>query len=105
MLFDNTQFKVPYDSYVSVNSQVFDADVYIELPTEQKFSFSNCVVIFFFSDDNGIRRYFQYSFHKTFSNKELKETDMKGFNPYGVYLFFKDEKFLEDFKNTNTFII
>ncbi|RXR30678.1 hypothetical protein EQG68_11510 [Flavobacterium piscinae] len=104
MIFDNKQFKVPYDSYVSVNNQVFDADVYIELPTEEKFSYSNCVVIFFIPDLPN-RKYFQYNFYKTFSDKELKEADTKGYEPYGVYLFFKDEKFLEDFKRTNNFVV
>lgn len=104
MIFNNTQFKVPYDSYISVNNQVFDADVYIELPTEERFSYSNCVAIFFIPDLPN-RKYFQYKFYKTFSDKELKETDMKGLKPYGVYLFFKDEKFLEDFKRTNSFVV
>jgi hypothetical protein len=104
MIFDNKQFKVPYDSYISANNQVVNADVFIELPTEEEFSFSNCVAIFFIPDLPN-RKYFQYKFYKIFSHKELKETDMKGFSPYGVYLFFKNEEFLEDFKRTNRFVI
>jgi hypothetical protein len=105
MIFDNKQFKVPYDSYVSVNRQVSDADVYIELPTEEKFSYSNCVVIFFIVENVFARRYFQFNYFETFSNKELEDIDLKGYNPYGVYLFFKDVDFLESFKATNPFII
>jgi hypothetical protein len=105
MIFDNKQFKVPYDSYVSTNNQVFDADVYIELPTEDKFSYSNCVAIFFIIDKTNTRRYFQFGYFETFSDKELKETDLKGYNPFGVYLFFKDVSFLESFKSTNKFIV
>ena len=105
MIFDNKQFKVPYDAYVSVNSQVFDADVLIELPTEEKFLFSDCVVIFFIVDNTNTRRYFEFNYFKTFSDKELNETAFKGRNPFGVYLFFKDKSFLESFKTTNQFII
>lgn len=104
MIFDNKQVKVPSNSYVSVNNQVFDADIYIELPTEDDFSFYNCVAIFFIPDLPN-RKYFQYKFYKIFSQKELKETDMRGYSPYGVYLFFKDDKFLQDFKRTNRFVV
>ena len=104
MIFDNKQFKIPHDSYVSVNNKVFDADVYIELPTEEIFSFSDCIAIFFISDVL-TRKYFQFDYFKTFSNKELNKINLRGYNPYGVYLFFKDEQFLEDFKLTNKFII
>ncbi len=105
MIFDNKQLKVPYDSYVSVNNQVFDADIYIKLPTDEKFSYSNCVVIFFIVDKTDTRRYFQFNHFKTFSDKELKEIDLKGYSPFGVYLFFKEKSFLESFKITNKFII
>jgi hypothetical protein len=105
MIFDNKQFKVPYDSYVSANNQVFDADVFIELPTEEKFSYYDCVSIFFIVDDTDTRRYFQFGYYETFSNKELKETNLKGYSPFGVYLFFKDKPFLESFKATNQFIV
>jgi len=104
MIFDNKQFKIPRNSYVSVNNKVFDADVYIELPTEEIFSFSDCIAIFFISDVL-TRKYFQFDYFKTFSNKELNKINLRGYNPYGVYLFFKDEQFLEDFKLTNKFII
>ena len=105
MIFDNKQFKVPFDSYVSANNQVYDADVYIELPTEEEFSYSNCVAIFFIVDKNNIRRYFQFGYFENFTNKELKNTDLKGYSPFGVYLFFKNDTFLESFKTTNKFII
>ena len=105
MIFDNKQFKVPYDSYVSANNQVFDADVFIELPTEEDFLYSNCVTIFFIVDKTNSRKYFQYNFYKNFSNKELKQTDLKGYNPFGVFLFFKDKDFLESFKATNHLVI
>ena len=104
MIFDNKQFKIPRNSYVSVNNKVFDADVYIQLPTEEIFSFSDCIAIFFISDVL-TRKYFQFDYFKTFSNKELNKINLRGYNPYGVYLFFKDEQFLEDFKLTNKFII
>lgn len=105
MIFDDKN-TMPFDSYVTVKSQVFNADVYIELPTEEIFSFSDCVAIFFILDADNLpnRKYIQYLYFKTFSNKELKETNLKGFNPFGVYLFFKDELFLESFKATNKFI-
>lgn len=105
MIFDNKQFKVPYDSYVSADNQVFDVDIYIELPTSEKFSYSNCVVIFFIVDKTNTRRYFQFGLFKIFSDKELKEIDLKGYNPFGVYIFFKDNSFLESFMDTNKFII
>ncbi len=105
MIFDNKQFKVPYDSYVSASNQVFDADVFIELPTEEKFSYSSCVAIFFIVDNTNTRRYIEFNYFETFSNKELKETPFKGRNPFGAYLFFKDKSFLESFKATNKFII
>ena len=105
MIFDNSQFKVPYDSYISVNNQVFDADVFIGLPTAEEFSYSNCVAIFFIFDNTNTRRYFEFDYYETFSNKELKETAFKGRNPFGVYLFFKDKSFLESFKATNQFIV
>ena len=105
MVFDNKQFKVPYDSYVSVNNQVFDADVYITLPTQENFSYSNCVAVFFVTDETVTRRYCQFGFYECFSNDTLKDINFKGYFPLGVYLFFKDKKFLEDFKATNKYII
>jgi hypothetical protein len=81
------------------------AGVFIELPTEEKFSFSNCVAIFFIVNHTNTRQYFQFGYYETFSDKDLKESDLKGYSPYGVYLFFKDKSFLESFKSTNKFII
>ena len=75
MIFDNKQFKIPRNSYVSVNNKVFDADVYIELPIEEIFSFSDCIAIFFISDVL-TRKYFQFDYFKTFSNKELNKINL-----------------------------
>jgi len=105
MIYDNKQSKVPYDAYISVNNQVYDADVYIKLPTEEKFSFSNCVVIFFIIDNTDTRRYFRFDFFEVFTDKELKDINLKGYEPFGVYLFFKDSLFLESFKSSNKYII
>lgn len=104
MIFDNRQLKVPFESYVTVDGENIKADVYIEIPNDTEFSFENCVVIYFSS--NGLtRRYFKYSYFKTFSDKDIEYIDLGGYDKFGIYLFFKDEEFLNAFKLSNKFII
>ena len=107
MIYDNKELKVPYDSYVSVNKSIIDADIFIETKNQplNPFDFKNCVVIFFIVNKYGVRNYFKYDYYESFSNSELDKLDFGKYSPYGFYVFFKGTDFLEDFIKTNHLII
>lgn len=96
----NAEF--PKDAYVDVLKPI-DADISIVYPYKDDiFYFHKCICILWVRGENNERRYFLAEHFESFDNNTLNKINEGHYKTEGVLVFFKDLKFLEDFKKTNT---
>lgn len=107
MIYLKEQKSFPENSFVKVKNKYYTPDVFLKFPITEKFCYEKCVVIFFVvNNKTGERNYFQNKYFEIFSNIELNEIDLKGYSNYfGIFIFYKNEEFLNDFLTTNKSII